>query len=487
MFTISKKQNKHSHSNSLLGIGKSSSNKKNMPPLITGIKISTSLYQQRGSASVMFILSFLLLFGLFTLGVEGARYLRTDSRLADATEIASLVIAATNKSVPISENLAEEIIAAYMPDETSVTSNVTRDVCDNDNCDIPGQVVSNGNNFVRYAVTAKTTHNSWFPETDNRPGFESEVAIENTAVALNLSIKADFIFALNFTNSISPASFPGRLEQATNIMQAFGEIIKKNNAGLTENLQRIAIVPFNERTRDKYPKKEVGYNTVFDRDEIILNSGEAFQHSGNEGAGKQSLSLNQVNYSETIAQILNDKNKSYSYPDYNHTARRFYTLPPTTDIDAYNAQLFSTFPDFVPGSNNTQHHQGLIRSAQIAMSEKFEQKHRFIILLTTAYGPIGPDSIFQKLISDYQLCDEIKDKLSEVKTSAGHPIKTTIALIKVGNHMEFGSQIGLIEHFKPCTSINILANNDAGDSILTGKQIYQQLMTEEVGHIYSGD
>ena len=52
--------------------------------------------KQKGHAALLFVLLIPALFGMFTLGLDGALMLQNDARLNDALEAASLAVAAAN-------------------------------------------------------------------------------------------------------------------------------------------------------------------------------------------------------------------------------------------------------------------------------------------------------------------------------------------------------------------------------------------------------
>ena len=431
-----------------------------------------SYKKQQGGASIMFVLCLLGLFGLFTLGVEGSRYLRTESRLNDATEIAGLVLAATNSvDAAANKKLAEAVVAAYMPDETKVTSTVSRAECDGSaKCNASGKAVSKGGAFVQYNVAATTTHKSWFPKTAAVPGFDKNVDISAKAVALKLPpAKADFVFALDVGEQMRVA--PTAFKEAKKIISVFAEKIAENNKKSPQDLQQIAVVPYNERTRDKarlyIPETEgkIAHYKICDREELVLKTGKSAIETG---PGKTHVLKKDINFSKTIDNILIEK-KEICYKDTALLDRDFYTIPLTAPDSAVKAaELTTKMEDYLPGSNYTAAYEGLIRAAQIAAKGK--QKRRTIILLSD--GVVSDFDVFEELVKGHSLCNNIIGQLDALTTLEGENVESDIVMIKVGN-----------KALDPLYSQCIAQHYSSSD----GEEIYRKLNSDEVGHIYTGN
>jgi len=446
---------------------------------------SSYIKRQQGNASILFALVILGLFSLFTLGVEGGRYLRTESRLNDAAEIASLVMTATNnEDQDENEAAVRDIIAAYMPDDIGVQSNVIRNECEDGECGI--NVSSNGG-FISYQVTATSRHNSWFPKTADIAGFDAQVDISASATALKLnSGKADVVFAFNIGQNIlvdGVMNNSDEFQQAKDIIKQFSAMVQTANEAEAEiaNHQQIAVVPFNERTRDEEDAltEESGYNRICDREELILLPGNVFDHSG---PGKVGYYVNSVDYATTIDRLLETENKKYCYDDNSLSSRRFFTIALTSTPQADG--LSGKLDNFEPGSHETAPYEGLIRAAQIISEATLAR--RYIIMLTD--GRRGYEEIFIKLIEDYNLCDNIRSQVNHLTTSDGSSVDLKIILLKVGDEALFDgenySESHLVRYYSQCVDSEIFMTETVmNDAPMPGKELYQRLMREEIGHV----
>lgn len=434
------------------------------------------LNRQGGNATILFFLMILALFSLFTLGVEGGRYLRTESRLSDAAEIASLLMTATNSdNQTTNQAIVNDIVSAYMPDDISATSTVIRETCKEGECGI--NVKSHGD-FVRYQVTATSVHNSWLPKTSDTVGFTPQVSITSSASALKLnSGKADIAFVLNIGNNMSDEEY----QQATDIINQYADTLQSNNEQDVTNLQQIAVVPFNERTRDAhdaFTNKGTSadpFYEVCDREELVLLPGKQFT---NKGPGKISNQVADVDFPKTINSILDEDNKKHCYDDAALLSRRFHNIDLTADPEGDN--LTGILATFQRGSNETAPYEGLIRAAQII--SQGEQARRYIVMLTD--GMRGYEEIFIKLVETHGLCDNIRSEVNQSTASDGSPVDLKIVLVKVGNEVLFSTEKTLVKYYSQCVDKEIFMTEAAMASApLPGKELYQRLMREEIGHI----
>ncbi|MBE4019913.1 hypothetical protein HJ130_13195 [Vibrio parahaemolyticus] len=73
------------------------------------------LHRQSGHAAILFALFIPLLFGVFTLGTDGARAVQDKARLLEAVEVASLAVAGQGSD---NADLAKNYLEYYFPSAT---------------------------------------------------------------------------------------------------------------------------------------------------------------------------------------------------------------------------------------------------------------------------------------------------------------------------------------------------------------------------------
>jgi len=242
------------------------------------------------------------------------------------------------------------------------------------------------------------------------------------------------------------------------------------------NHQQIAVVPFNERTRDEEDAltEKSGYNRICDREELILLPGNVFDHSG---PGKVGYYVDSVDYNATIGKLLVDIDKKHCYDDNSLSSRRFFTIGLTSDPETDN--LSEKLDNFEPGSHETAPYEGLIRAAQIISEGTLSR--RYIVMLTD--GKRGYEEIFVKLIEDYNLCDNIRSQVNQLTTNDGSSVDLKIILLKVGDETRFDgesdSESNLVRYYSQCVDSEIFMT----ETQITGEELYQRLTREEIGHV----
>ncbi|MGF1756228.1 pilus assembly protein, partial [Vibrio makurazakiensis] len=115
-----------------------------------------SLKKQKGHAAILFALLIPGFYGLFALGIDGARAIQNRARLGDAAEVAALALSAQN-STSSQQNtaLARLYVDAYISDkEANVPMTIVRTECqltDQTQCE-------GGARYSQYDISITTMH-----------------------------------------------------------------------------------------------------------------------------------------------------------------------------------------------------------------------------------------------------------------------------------------------------------------------------------------
>lgn len=230
--------------------------------------------RQRGMAAVWMAFTLVPVLGLTFWAVEGTRYIQETNRLRDAAKAAS--IAETIEDKRDSYGADEQRISdAYIHDyvRNIQVSNVTVDW-------VHQQQTDTQDEYIEYSVNATTTHHSWFA-SNIIPSFDTSENLNGVGVAKKYPIilgdkNIDIVFVSDFSGSMSwqwgsndsCSSSSCKIADLKVAVKAIADKLLCSNvstdavsgddvcddddqSGLTSKLDnRIAIVPFNIRTRE---------------------------------------------------------------------------------------------------------------------------------------------------------------------------------------------------------------------------------------------
>ena len=161
--------------------------------------------RQQGASLIMFLLMIPVLIGFMVLSIEGGRYLRTKSAVADAAEVATLAISArASQSEEGNQKLAESYIQTLLPEARDISVSVSKAECSElDDCNPEwGERAA----FVQYNTSASATFDSWFPKSEgNGLGFNKEVTLGNSASVRKFQGNGgavDVVFAADFSGGM---------------------------------------------------------------------------------------------------------------------------------------------------------------------------------------------------------------------------------------------------------------------------------------------
>lgn len=230
--------------------------------------------RQRGIAAVWMAFTLIPVLGMTFFAVEGTRYIQETNRLRDAAQAAASAVTIEDQSANANE-MAKDYIRDYVRDINSETVVATRFYQAPD----PENDVDE---FIQYTVEATTNHNSWFA-SNLIPVFGETQDLKGVAVAkkypFNLGDKnIDIVFVSDFSGSMSWQWGGNSSDPCTStnckiadLKVAVKEIADKllcsdiqtdpatnedycaddDQPELTSKLDnRVAVVPFNIRTRE---------------------------------------------------------------------------------------------------------------------------------------------------------------------------------------------------------------------------------------------
>lgn len=237
-----------------------------------------TIQQQKGVATIVFVLIFPFFFGFFVLAVEGTRYLTDSARLSDVLESASLSVAA---AVNHSDDKARvsAYIAATVPDadidpsDITITAKSCKQVYGNQ-CGVAGVYDKNGLLFNEYNVQVDSSFASWFPGTDLIAGFSKQQTLVNNAVARKYQQEfVDIAFVIDLSGSMldnfggeHKAKYAGVIDIITEIMDTVDSYNRLAQRSNNNGRNRVAVVPYSEFNKTIYN------NTLIDRS-YSYNSG----------------------------------------------------------------------------------------------------------------------------------------------------------------------------------------------------------------------
>ncbi|OOF06330.1 hypothetical protein BZG79_13615, partial [Salinivibrio sp. MA427] len=207
--------------------------------------------QQQGHAAILFALFIPILFGIFTLGTDGARAVQDKARLEEAAEVASLAVAGAGSD---DKTLAKAYIQDYFPYAEVDDSDITiRKI----NCENNASCQDSEQRFFEYQVSAKIHQPTWFPGNETIVGFGENYDVASGAVSRKYHAETvDVVLAADFSGSMA---WPWSGENGTGeiryrmmkeiISEIASELDNFNDYVKGENKNRLAITGFDNFTQ----------------------------------------------------------------------------------------------------------------------------------------------------------------------------------------------------------------------------------------------
>lgn len=409
------------------------------------------LRKQKGHMILFVVLFAGCLYGIASLGVDGARAVQNKARLADAAEVATLAVAAnSDNDLTVNKKLANRYIDAYIQDKTNNTViQINRNECRSGNqmnCD-------SGTRYTEVNVNVETQHNSWFSGTNYIAGFNRTYEVNEFGTVRKYQGDAiDIVFATDMSGSMTyewkqSKNKRARIVEIRKIINSIADEIALFNKDrvYTTDVNRIAIVPYG-----RYVLEQRSWNNFSNC------KSHDWQYAYVQDQWKGSTS-------STVRDIWKTKKTKRVCAWLN--GGEYYTIGLTDNVNV----IKSTFARFNPGGN-THSYQGLIKSAQLLRNVSNPNPRQLIVVLSD-----GQDTDKKRFyaLTQKNLCANILANLNARKTISGRPITASMAFIAFDyQNTDKGIQ--------NCYGPKNVYDAASPDALL--KVIYN-LISEEIGHL----
>jgi tight adherence protein G len=423
--------------------------------------------RQRGHASLLFVLIFPALFGMFVWGAEGARIMQDDARLADAMEVAGLAVAAQNSDNQATQQAtAKKFIQTYFTNgSANITPTVTKLTCEqNANCD---QNDPNEARFFEYRITATVTRDTWFNDGAGYVSYGKQYAVKDKSVSRKYQSQAvDVVLVADYSASMFEYWRGGskrKFQDLNDIIADVAKELKTFNEQNKNQVNKIAVVPFDFYTSEK----------VIDRRGRVKRMFAAHVYCSSRGCNSYSP-YNNVNATTTVSKIfeLNDSIHQYEWKEREVTNISVFEniyLTSNFQTDVINRISDSRYFNISSGGGSgTSSYTGLIRGAQVAAMGT--NPRRLIIILSD-----GVDSYSGVTISliSAGLCSTIIDQLNSLK-SGDDNVKAKLAAVGFDYDIDSNPQMS------NCVGENNVYKAENRADI---KNKILELISEEIGHL----
>ncbi|MEZ9338099.1 hypothetical protein AB4176_09550 [Vibrio splendidus] len=410
-----------------------------------------SLNKQKGHAAILFALLIPGFYGLFALGIDGARAIQNRARLGDAAEVAALALSAQNStSSQHNTALARLYVDAYIRDkEINVPMNIVRTECqltDQTQCE-------GGARYSQYDISITTTHEAWFPGNENFVGLDEKYSVSHAGTARKYQGDSiDIAFVTDFSGSMDYWWGTKRKYQEVQdiISNVLVELEKFNQESASpDELNKVTLVPFaaysvdavGDRCNGSWNKRKIYYSN-----QIV--------HGRNDKQKVKNTVENLWQVKESDERC--DKSANYDY----------YTTVLTSDLNSIDDDIKSFSPD-----GGTASYQGIIRAAQILKATNQPNPRRLIVILSD--GDDNDPDMTSALVEE-GMCTEIIDGLSSDRTISGRPVTAQLALIG------FTYDVSDNKALSDCVGKSNVYDASNPDELL---EIILNLISEEIGHI----
>ncbi|MEZ9473056.1 hypothetical protein BCU36_009450 [Vibrio lentus] len=407
--------------------------------------------KQKGHAALLFALIIPGVYGLFTLGIDGARAIQNRVRLGDAAEVAALALSALN-STNLQQNtrLARLYIDAYIRDKED---NVTMDI-DRSECQLTNQTQCEGGiRYSQYNVSVTTEHKAWFPGNESFIGLGEKYFVSHAATARKYQGDSiDIAFVTDFSGSMlniwrdqhNRPIGDIKYKEVQKITNGILEHLNTLNQTLTSahGLNKAALVPFSQYTGDVQ--------------RTVCTTGAEKLYKVDQWKRNAKVTV------DSLWQVKTPESTCGNSVNFN-----FYTVPLTTDMLSLRTELNSFKPEVATAS-----FQGIIRAAQILKQTTHPNPRRLIVILSDGVDYPNPHRL-QDLVNE-GLCTDIVEELSSDRTVSGRPITAQMALIG------FTYDINNNKALAQCVDESNVYDASTPEELL---DIILNLISEEIGHI----
>ncbi|OOE96164.1 pilus assembly protein [Salinivibrio sp. IB643] len=433
--------------------------------------------QQQGHAAILFALFIPILFGIFTLGTDGARAVQDKARLAEAVEVASLAVAGAGSD---DKTLAKAYIQDYFPYAEVDDSDITiRKI----NCENNASCQDSEQRFFEYQVLAKIHQPTWFPGNETIVGFGENYDVASGAVSRKYHAETvDVVLVADFSGSMA---WPWSGKDGTGeiryrmmkeiISEIASELDNFNDYVKGENKNRLAITGFDNFTQKVNPDNK---DKMLHFDHLICNGNSRCITDCSYRWGwylqcdaRSGDTPGQVNGRATVDNIFSLSHPVHSNPvletSIDGKLSYFQDIELTDDFDTLKNKVNSFV---IRGSqiSGTSSYAGIIRGAQ--MVEVGANPRRLIILLSD--GADNFTDTTDKLI-EADMCTNIIEHLNSLNVD-GEPVKARMTAVGFADSEDIPSQM------ESCVGEDNVFSAENPDEI---KNKILELITEEIGHL----
>nr|WP_276201983.1 Tad domain-containing protein [Salinivibrio socompensis] len=428
---------------------------------------------------MLFALFIPILFGIFTLGTDGARAVQDKARLAEAVEVASLAVAGSGSD---DKTLAKAYIQDYFP---------YAEVDDNDitirkiNCEKNASCQDSEQRFFEYQVSAKIHQPTWFPGSETVVGFGEKYDVASGAISRKYHAETvDVVLVSDFSGSMNRpwTGENGRGEIRYKMMNKIiieiaSELDSFNKHTQGENKNRLAITGFDNFTQQINPANK---NQMLHFDHLICGNNQRcdtdceYYWKRLRCSARSGEDTDDLNAVATVANIFNTSHWSHVqptlntklYPGYQRLSY-FQDIELTDDFEILKNKVNSFV---IRGSqiSGTSSYAGIIRGAQMAKAGT--NPRRLIILLSD--GADNFTDTTDKLIKA-GMCTNIIEHLNSLNVD-GEPVKARMTAVGFADSKDIQPQM------ESCAGEGNVFSAENPDQI---KNKILELITEEIGHL----
>jgi tight adherence protein G len=453
--------------------------------------------RQKGVAALFYIMLVPPLFGLYSLGTDGALMIQKKARMNEALESATLAVAAKNDpnenpnegsaeefmGSEVNLSLAKAYISQYMGTATDIPyiKVIKRDCEDIPACmDATSADSENpGQRYYQYEVLASATHDTVHKNTDTNTPDEYSVS-SSSKVEKYQGLPVDVVFVADFSGSMGDPWNDGdyvdgekplkHVAVKDTIRDVTDELQTYNDLYPNSSKHRVAIVPYNTRTITKKSgvscqSDQLRYTDSGDVD-FIGTIANAFTDTGN---------CESTSYEQFRDMGFGGSDGRASFNSFNNNVAAFNT------------------------GGYTASYQGLLKAAQRADAANGNPRRLIIVLSdgkdlggvsgTSYSGQSGNDLIAKELYgtnasdgsTNIYLCDKIRNQLDSMTSTVQlsgktvtMSVKSTIAVIG------FDYDVDDNEGLKTCAGEQNVYEAQNADEI---KSKILELISEEIGHL----
>jgi tight adherence protein G len=443
------------------------------------MRINRGKISQKGHAAILFAMMIPVLFGVFTVGTDGARAIQDKARFNEALEVAGLAVAAQN-----SEDNTKRVVTAsayikyFFPlaqiNDSSIS--ITKITCDEDTNSSVCDYDPTKSRYYQYTITGSLSQESWFPGNEQIVGIGETYKVGSSSVARKYQSQTiDIVYVADFSGSMDTRLNTGSAKK----YQILVDIIKEVNADVKAFNDKISFT-----TNKQSEVAFTAYNQYVHGSLTTINNNHGRRGQGNSStstttpcnldnwlylSGQKSDSNVDTSRTASIDHMLNDTALCGS----STVDGTFATINLTDQFGSSSENFEQTINSYRPGGN-TSSTQGIIEGARIAIAGS--NPRRLMIILSDGDDyPASKKTVTQTLV-DQGLCDNIRAEL-DGQTVDGEKVKSRIAIIGFG----FSPSVnpGLVKCVGGADSGNIFE----ADSSTALKTAILSLISEEIGHL----